>query len=121
MSKPITDIEISTLLQAMKAEPSGIAAMSALERQEYNRAAKARSRERQRQSVEAGAAKPNVDTARDLLADIAIMMLAADAVGSDTIMSALNRYYGGGGWPEQIKRRAKTGRLKTRILGRQSA
>lgn len=118
MSKTISDEEIALALAAMRAAPKGIAAMSTLERQEYNRAAKARSRERSREAVVVGAAKPTVDVARDLLADIAIMILATDAVGSDTIMLALNNYYGGGGWPGQIKRRAKLGKLKTRIISK---
>lgn len=97
MSKPVSDHQLKLIIKA--SQPTGLAAMSTLERQEYNRAAKAKSRAKAREAVDVGAAKPSVDIARDLLADITIMMLATDAPGSETIMAALSKYYGGGGWP----------------------
>lgn len=114
MSKPISGQHLSLVIHG--SSPEGLAAMSTLQRQEYNRAAKAKSRAKAKEAVEKGAAAPNVDIARDLLADIAIMMLATDALGSDTIMKALNRYYDGSGWPAQIKRRARSKKLKTKVF-----
>jgi hypothetical protein len=93
-----------------------IAEMGEDQRRAYDSQRQAEYRQRKKEAVEKGAAAPNVDIARDLLADIAIMMLATDALGANTIMKALNRYYDGSGWPAQIKRRARSKKLKTKVF-----
>lgn len=101
------------LKEALQRTSRKIEAMSEEERGEYNRRAKQTSRERQRQ----GSGKPSQATVRDLLADIAIMMLASNADGAMTIQTALARHFGERvGFPMQIKSDAKRGKLKPKVI-----
>lgn len=106
------------LRQNAELQPVKIEAMTPEERRAYNAAAKRASRDRQREALASGKVKPSVDVTRDLLADIAIMMLASDAPGSETILSGLQRYFSDRvGYPLKIKTDCRRGKLKTRIIG----
>ncbi|MGO7573190.1 hypothetical protein ACC701_37475, partial [Rhizobium ruizarguesonis] len=61
------------------------------QRREYDRLRQAEYRQRKREAVEKGAVAPNNALTRDLLADIAIAMIATSAPGSETIVAAFNR------------------------------
>ncbi|MGO8034970.1 hypothetical protein [Rhizobium leguminosarum] len=90
--------------------------MSDEQRRDYDRERQAEYRKRKREAVKLGAVAPNEALTRDLLADIAIAMIATSAPGSKTITAAINRYYQGTGWPMQIIRKAKAGKLKPKVL-----
>ncbi|NEK19936.1 hypothetical protein [Rhizobium leguminosarum] len=95
-----------------------ITTMDEPQRREYDRQRQAEYRQRKREAVEKGAAAPNEALTRELLADIAIAMIATSAPGSEAITAAVNRYYQGTGWPMQIIRKVKTGKLKPKVLRR---
>lgn len=55
---------------------------------------------------------------REVLADLAIMLLAVDGPGSSTIMAGLSSHYKErGGWPLKIQHMAKAGKLKPKVIG----
>lgn len=111
---------LDILLQQAKLQPGKIEAMTTEERRAYNAAAKRTSRDRQRDAIASGKAKPSTDVTRELLADIAIMMLASDAPGSETIMSGLQRYFSDRvGFPLKIKTDCRRGKMKTKIISAQ--
>jgi hypothetical protein len=95
-----------------------ITEMDEQQRRDYDRQRQADYRQRKREAVEKGAVAPNEALTRELLADIAIAMIATSAPGSETITAAINRYYQGTGWPMQIIRKAKLGKLKPKVLRR---
>ncbi|MCJ8237816.1 hypothetical protein [Peteryoungia algae] len=110
---------LDILLQQAKLQPGKIEAMMPEERRAYNAAAKRASRDRQREALASGKANPSVDVTRELLADIAVMMLASDAPGSETIMAGLQRYFTDRvGYPIKIKNDCRRGKLKTKIIGK---
>ncbi|MFL0693671.1 MAG: hypothetical protein ACJLUP_16705 [Agrobacterium tumefaciens] len=113
---------LDILLQHAKLQPGKIEAMTPEERRAYNAAAKRASRDRQREALSLGKAKPSTDVTRELLADIAVMMLASDAPGSETIMAGLQRYFTDRvGYPIKIKNDCRRGKLKTKVIGKVQA
>ena len=107
--------ELAELLKQVIRQPGKIEAMSAEERRAYNAEAARASRQRKRETRATGVGKPTTDITRDLLADIAIMMLASDATGSDTIMSGLKAYFGDRvGFPSKVKSDCRRGKLRPR-------
>lgn len=112
--------ELKHLLQQVIRQPGKIEAMSVEERRAYNAEAARASRQRKRETRATGQGKPTTDLIRDLLADIAIMMLASDAPGSDTIMSGLKTYFGDRvGFPSKIKMDCRRGKLRPKLTGRE--
>lgn len=100
-------------------QPHRIAGMTVEERRDYNRAAKAASRARQRQEIEQGVVPVTVENTRDLLADIAIAILATNAPGAETIERALIKFFHDRpGYPSKIKLDCKSGKLRSKILAR---
>jgi len=96
-----------------------IADMSTDELRTYEAARKKAYRASRKAAVEAGGASATESTARDLLADLAIMILATNAPGSDVIMSGLDRYYvGKEGWPISIRAKCRTGKFKPKLIGK---
>ena len=109
--------ELEDLLKKVLRQPGKIEAMSAEERRAYNAEAKRASREHQRETRATGEGKPTTDLTRDLLADIAIMMLTSDASGSDTIMSGLKTYFCSRvGFPSKIKADCRSGKLRPKLI-----
>lgn len=109
--------ELETLLAQVMRKPGKIEAMTAEERRAYNAEAKRASRDRQRETRATGVGKPTLDITRDILADIAIMMLASDAPGSRTIMSALKQHFGARvGFPSKIKMECRKGKLRPKLI-----
>lgn len=112
--------ELKTLLELVIRQPGKIEAMSAEERRAYNAEAARASRLRKRETRITGAGKPTTDLIRDLLADIAIMMLASDAPGSETIMTGLKTYFGDRvGFPSKIKMDCRRGKLRPKLIARE--
>ncbi|CDN96499.1 hypothetical protein [Agrobacterium tumefaciens] len=108
---------LEELLAMVIRQPGKIEAMSEEDRRAYNAEAARASRLRKRETRTTGQGKPTTDITRDLLADIAIMMLASDAPGSDTIMSGLRTYFGDRvGFPTKIKADCRKGKLKPRLI-----
>lgn len=115
MTVDLSDFEKLALIA--RRQPGKLEKMTADERKAYDREIKARSRAAQKAAAEEGNPKVTVDLTRDLLADIALMMLAADAPGADTIMKGLQGYFKGRtGFPAQIRHKAKTRKLKTKVI-----
>jgi hypothetical protein len=115
--RTIMSKELEDLLKLVIRHPGKIEGMTAEERRAYNAQAKRASRERQRETRATGVGKPTTDITRDLLADIAIMMLASDATGSDTIMSGLKKYFGHRvGYPIKIKSDCRRGKLAPKLI-----
>lgn len=109
--------ELADLLQQVIRQPGKIEAMSAEERRAYNAEAARASRQRNRESRATGQGKPTTHLTRDLLADIAIMILASDAPGSETIMSGLKQYFGDRvGFPMKIKSDCRRGKLRPKLI-----
>lgn len=109
--------ELKNLLQQVIRQPGKIEAMSAEERRAYNAEAARVSRQRKRETRVTGQGKPTTDITRDLLADIAIMMLASDAPGTETIMSGLKTYFGDRvGFPSKIKSDCRRGKLRPKLI-----
>lgn len=110
--------ELKMLLEQVIRQPGKIEAMSAEERRAYNAEAARASRIRKRETRVTGQGKPTTDLTRDLLADIAIMMLASDAPGSQTIMSGLEAYFRERvGFPMTIKSDCRRGKLRPKLTG----
>lgn len=106
-------------LIAKSSQPTRIAGMSSEERREYNRAAKAASRARQKAEIEQGRVPVTTEITRDLLADIAIAMLATSAPGAETIEKALVKFFHDRpGYPSKIKLDCKRGKLKSKLLAK---
>lgn len=109
--------ELEALLAHVMRKPGKIEGMSVEERRAYNAEAKRASRDRQRETRATGQGKPTTDITRDLLADIAILMLASDAPGCDTIMSALKQHFGARvGYPIKIKSDCRRGKLSPKLI-----
>lgn len=109
--------ELANLLKQVIRQPGKIEAMTVEERRAYNAKAARVSRQRKRETRATGQGKPTTDLTRDLLADIAILMLATDAPGSDTIMSGLKTYFGDRvGFPSKIKSDCRRGKLRPKVI-----
>lgn len=114
--------ELEDLLKKVIREPGKIEAMSAEERREYNAQAARASRARKRETRATGQGKPTTDITRDLLADIAIMILASDAPGAETIMTALKQHFADRvGFPTKIKMDCRRGKLQPKLIGKSAA
>lgn len=108
---------LENLLTQVKRKPGKIDGMTNEERRAYNAKAKRASRERERETRVSGQGKPTTDITRDLLADIAIMILASDAPGTDTIMSGLKQHFGDRvGFPSKIKSDCRRGKLRPKLI-----
>ncbi|KQS91058.1 hypothetical protein ASG42_11240 [Rhizobium sp. Leaf391] len=109
--------ELADLLKLVIRQPGKIEAMTAEERRAYNAEAARASRQRKRETRAIGQGKPTADITRDLLADIAIMMLASDATGSETIMAGLKKHFGERvGYPIKIKSDCRRGKLAPKLI-----
>jgi hypothetical protein len=112
--------ELEELLAKVIRQPGKIEAMSDGDRRAYNASASRASRLRKRETRTTGMGKPTTDITRDLLADIAIMMLASDAPGHDTIMNGLKTYFADRvGFPSKIKSDCRKGKLRPRLIGKE--
>lgn len=110
---------LEELLAQVIRQPGKIEAMSDEDRRAYNAEASRASRLRKRETRTTGVGKPTTDITRDLLADIAIMMLASDATGSETIMNRLKTHFGNRvGFPSKIKMDCRKGKLRLKLIGR---
>lgn len=111
--------ELADLLKKVIRQPGKIEAMSAQDRRAYNAEAARASRQRKKETRVTGVGKPTTDITRDLLADIAIMMLASDAPGSELIMSGLAIYFGDRvGFPTKIKSDCRRGKLRPKLISK---
>lgn len=112
--------ELADLLKKVIRQPGKIETMSVEERRAYNSEAARVSRQRKRETRITGVGKPTTDLTRDLLADIAIMILASDAPGSETIMSGLETYFRERvGFPMKIKSDCRRGKLRPKLIARE--
>ena len=112
--------ELKNLLEQVIRQPGKIEAMSAEDRRAYNAEAARASRQRKRETRNTGVGKPTTDITRDLLADIAILMLASDAPGVDTIMAGLKTHFGSRvGFPSKIKGDCRRGKLRPKLIGKE--
>jgi hypothetical protein len=123
MTEARNDIDPTKLMELYRAvastEPKGIADMTPEERREYNRLAKRRSLERQREAAAAGTPEPTSANVREALADAAIAILAVSGPGADEVMRVLGRAFPGkAGVPGKIKGLARSGKLRPRMIGK---
>jgi len=111
---------LADLLKQLIRQPGKIEAMSDDERRAYNAQAARATRARKKETRSTGQGKPTKDITRDLLADIAIMILASDAPGSETIMSGLETYFRERvGFPMKIKSDCRRGKLRPKLIARE--
>jgi len=74
-------------------------------------------RRRQKEAVAKGSPEPTVPMIRDALADAALAILATDAPGADEIRRILSRIFEGrAGVTDTVTARARSGRLRPRLL-----
>jgi hypothetical protein len=118
LTKPISDELLTMALNAMQSLPkSRLAAMSADERREYDRERQAAYREAKKKQMASGSAIPNEGITRDILADLAIMIIATDAVGKDTLMTGLGKYFEAKpGFPSQIASKIRQRKIRPKII-----
>jgi hypothetical protein len=87
------------------------------ERRVYLAEAAKRYRQRQRTAKERGSPEPTSPNVRSALADAALMLLATDGPGADQIRNYLARVFvGRAGVPGTVTAKAKSGRLKPKLL-----
>ncbi|WP_421477714.1 hypothetical protein [Agrobacterium tumefaciens] len=87
------------------------------ERRAYKAKRQAERRAALKERVEAGSVKFDAATARDALADAALLILASGTEGSPAIMKYLERvYHDQAGAPFTIAARARSGELKPKLL-----
>jgi len=87
------------------------------ERKAYKARRQAERRAALKERAANGSVKFDTVTARDALADAAILILASGSEGSEAIMSYLRKvYHDQAGAPFTIKAHAKSGQLKPRLL-----
>lgn len=109
--------ELEELLARVIRQPGKIEGMSDEERRAYNAEASRASRRRKRETRTTGQGKLTTDITRDILADIAIMMLSSDAPDSETIMSGLKTYFADRvGFPLKIKTDCRKGKLRPKLI-----
>lgn len=105
------------MLKAKGKKDSKFTLLSEDERREYKRRHKAESRAAQKAAAAAGSPMPTADAIREALADVALRMLARDAVGADVIRQGLAECFPGrAAVPATVTRKAKSGQLKPRLL-----
>lgn len=87
------------------------------ERREYLRAAKRRSRERNKAAAAEGRIEARADVVRDVLADAAIILLGSGAPGAEAIEKLLGIAFAGRpGVPLSVRGRALSGALRPKLL-----
>jgi hypothetical protein len=119
--KPISDELLQKAAEAMLATPkTGLAAMTNEERREYDRERQARYRNRKRDGMKDGSVIPNESLTRDILADLAVVILATESEGSKTLIAGLQNYFKDRpGFPLQIIQKCRSGKLLPKIVKRQ--
>lgn len=108
------------LIKARNApRPGSFSALEGDARRRYFSDAKRRSRARQKAAVEAGRLEPTVANIRAALSDAALMLLATDGPGADQVRSVLATVFAARpGVTPTIEQRARSGRLRPRLIGR---
>ncbi|WP_313196055.1 hypothetical protein [Shinella zoogloeoides] len=87
------------------------------ERKAYKAKKQAESRAALKERKAEGSVKFNAASARDALADAALMLLASDAPGSQAVEAYLRQVFADQpGAPLTIKARAKSGQMKPKLL-----
>ncbi|MBX9455465.1 MAG: hypothetical protein KL863_05250 [Rhizobium sp.] len=92
--------------------------MTEQQRREYDAQRQAEYRERKRNQRETGSVIPNETLTREVLADLAIMILASGAPGNDTLVAGLTAYFKDrAGFPSHIVHKCRAGKLRPKIVG----
>lgn len=95
-----------------------LSTMTEEQRRDYDAQRQAIYRASKRAQKETGSVIPNETVTREVLADLAIMILASGADGAETLTAGLQRYYHDrAGWPLQIIGKCKRGKLRPKIVG----
>jgi len=101
-----------------KAPKVGLAEMTDNEFRAYKAKMQAESRTAIKARKAQGTLPFNLPTTRDALADAAIMLLASDAKGADSIRAYLSKVFPTmPGVPLTVTARAKSGELKPKLIG----
>ena len=104
-------------LTVLKPAAIGIRDLPDAERKAYKAKKQAERRAALKERAEGGSVKFDVATAREALADAALMLLASGGDGSAAIERYLEKvYHDQAGAPLTIKARAKAGLLKPKLL-----
>ena len=110
MTKPISDDLLHAALGMMKTKKPVFRDLPIEERRAYLAEAGRDHRKRLKASQSMGKVAVTPTTIRDILADLAVAILATDAIGSETLMSGLQTYFADRpGFPGSIKMKAKSG------------
>ena len=110
-------IDEPTIRMPKMTTPVGIRDLPAAERRAYKAQRQAERRAKLKERAEGGSVKFDTMSAREALADAAIMILAAGAEGSASIERYLAKvYHDQSGAVLTIKANARSGRLKPRLL-----
>jgi predicted DsbA family dithiol-disulfide isomerase len=100
-----------------KPTPVGIRDLPGAERKTYKAQKQAERRAKLRDRADGGSVKFDMSSAREALADAALMILASGAEGSASIERYLGKvYHDQSGALLTIKANARSGRLKPRLL-----
>lgn len=103
-------------------KPGSFSTLGDDERREYYRLNRRRSRAREKGAQAEGRIEPNTANIRDALADAALMILATDAAGADQVRAVLGIVFAARpGVPLAVERKAKSGRLRPKLIARGSA
>lgn len=110
--------EPTVMMPPKRTTPVGIRDLPSDERKAYKAQKQAERRAKLRERAESGSVKFDMMSAREALADAALMILASGAEGSASIERYLAKvYHDQSGAVLTIKANARSGRLKPRLLG----
>lgn len=95
-----------------------IAEMSPDQLRTFERGRKRSYRAKRAQQKELGRELQTQGDMREVLADLAVMLLAVDGLGASTTMTGLTAHYKERtGWPLKIQHMEKSGKLKPKVIG----
>ncbi|MXQ10448.1 hypothetical protein [Microvirga makkahensis] len=113
--------QITSLYRALESaaagRPTAVRDMSPDDRAAYMRAAKRKSRQREKEAAESGRPEPTAAMIREALADAAILILATDAPGGAQVRNILFKAFPGrAGVAGSVTAKARSGKLKPKLL-----
>lgn len=112
--EPEVDVEKEP---AVKRTSIGVADMNDAEFRAYKARKQAERRARLKERKSSGSVKFDASSAREALADAALLILAAGGPGADAIMSYLGKvFHDQVGAPMTIRARARSGQIKPKLL-----
>lgn len=113
-------LRLHDLLKARGApKPGSFSALNEDEKREYFRIHRQQARAIERQAAARGAVKPTKGNIRDALADAALMLLATSGPGADQVRHVLATVFSQRpGVPIAVEHKAKNGKLRPKLVGR---